>query len=398
MHAMHILLQRLRAACPVMHLRRLQALLACVSAALRARRLTVTELGRALPGQSRAKHGIKRADRLAGNIHFAHERLDVYAAIARWLLGDAQRPIIIIDWSDVARDRQWQLLRAAVPVGGRTLTLYEEVHPLKRLANPRVHAAFLRRLKAVLPESVVPIMITDAGFRTPWFRAVSKLGWHYIGRIRNRDGVRAAGATAWISCKSLYPKANRQARALGPYELVRGSSIDCRLYLIKHPKKHRVHKSVYGKPMHSSESRARARMQSEPWLLAASPSLEELSATDIVAFYAKRMQIEEAFRDLKCTRYGMGFELHRSRDCKRVAALLLIASLALLVLWLIGMTARTNGLQHHYQSNTRRTRPVLSVFYLACLHLRHCLYSSPPRLPSILPALLASPDCAFDTI
>jgi len=395
---MHILQQRLRDSCRMMHFARLQALLACVEAALRAQRLTVTELGRALPGQSRAKHGIKRADRLAGNTHLAHERLDIYAAIARWILADAQRPLIIIDWSDVTRDRQWQLLRAAVPVGGRTLTLYEEVHALSRLANPRVHAAFLRRLQTVLPDSAVPIIITDAGFRTPWFRAVSKLGWHYIGRIRNRDCVRIAGASAWISCKTLYPKAQTKAQALGPYELVRASSIQCGLYLIKHPKKHRVDKSVYGQPMHSSESRARARMQSEPWLLAASPSLQALNAQDIVAFYAKRMQIEEAFRDLKCTRYGMAFELHRSRELKRVAALLLIASLALLVLWLIGMSARANGLQRDYQSNTRRTRPVLSVFYLACLHLRHCFYASPPRSLLISPALLANPECAFDTL
>jgi len=82
------------------------------------------------------------------------------------------------------------------------------------------------------------------------------------------------------------------------------------------------------------------------------------------------MQIEEAFRDLKCARYGLGFELNLSRSRERLTVLLLIALLAFFVLWLIGQQALARGLQFHYQSNTRRTRPVLSLFNLACLIVR----------------------------
>jgi len=45
--------------------------------------------------------------------------------------------------------------------------------------------------------------------------------------------------------------------------------------------------------------------------------------------------------------------------------LLLIALLSFFVLWLIGSQALAHGLQFHYQSNTRRTRRVLSLFNLA---------------------------------
>jgi hypothetical protein len=367
-----------------MHSKRLQALLACVGAALQVQRITISDLGRALSSPAHPKHSIKRVDRLAGNAHLCCERPRIYAAITRWLLAGTPRPIIVIDWSDLNPQRSWQLLRAAVPVGGRTLTLYEEVHPLCRLANPQVHRAFLQQLRAILPEHSVPILVTDAGFRTPWFRAVSELGWHWIGRVRNREYVRAEHSERWIAGKSLYLKASARPRALGLHKLARSNATPCHLFLVKRLKRGRIAKSVQGTPRRSAESLARARMNREPWLLATSPSLSSFSARELVNIYAQRMQIEEAFRDLKCTRYGLAFELHLSRQQQRVATLLLIASLTLLVLWLVGTAARQAGLQRHYQSNSRRTRAVLSVFTLACLLLRHAQYISPPR-PSLTP-------------
>jgi hypothetical protein len=379
MHAWHILQQRLRAGCAHMHLKRLHALLACVAAALQARRLTITDLGRALPGQAYPKHSIKRVDRLAGNPHLHQERAGVYGVLARWLLAAGGRPVIVVDWSELTRDR-CQLLRAALPVGGRTLTLYEEVHPLRRLGNPRVHRRFLARLKALLPDNVVPIIVTDAGFRSPWFDAVSRLGWHWIGRIRNKEHVRAHNSDTWIPAKTLYPGANPHPRALGRHELARSKATPCALFIVKHPPKHRVLKGARGQPRKSTQDLARARMNSEPWLLASSPSLAALRPREIVNIYAQRMQIEEAFRDLKCARYGLGFELHLSRQPQRIAVLLLIATLALLVLWLVGTAALAAGLHRRFQSNCCK-RPVLSVFSLGSLVLRHSLYRSPPPLP-----------------
>jgi hypothetical protein len=341
-----------------------------VAAAVRGRRLTLTELGRALVGTARVKHGIKRIDRLLGNRHLAAERFGLYQALARRLVGALAQPLIIVDWSDLTADRRWQLLRAAAPIGGRSLTLYEEVHPLRHFGNPRVHRAFLVKLKALLPETVRPILITDAGFRAPWFKAVNRLGWHWIGRIRNRTHLRPQASAAWVDCKSLYAQASARPQALGAYALVRSNPVSCQLYLVKRPKKHRIQKSVFGQPVRSSHSRKQARAQREPWLIATSPSLAHLHAAQIINAYAKRMQIEEAFRDLKCTRYGLGFELNLSRSRERLAVLLMIAALAFFVLGLIGQQALARGLQFHYQSNTRRDRLVLSVFNLAAQIVR----------------------------
>lgn len=370
MHALRIVQQLIRSCCPQIHCARLTVMFSAVGAAVRARRLTLTELGRALFGEARPKHNIKRIDRLLGNRHLDAERFDLYQALARRVVGKLHEPLIVIDWSDLTPDRRWQLLRAAMPIGGRCLTLYEEVHPLTRFGNPRVHRAFLHKLKALLPDGVKPILITDAGFRAPWFKAVNRLGWHWIGRIRNRTYLRPQTAATWIGCKRLYSQAHARPQALGAYDVVRSNPVSCHLYLIKRPQKHRICKSVFGHRVRCNQSLKQARAQREPWLLAASPSLVNLTALQIINHFATRMQIEEAFRDLKCARYGLGFELNLSRSRERLAVLLLIALLSFFVLWLIGQQALAHGLQFHYQSNTRRSRPVLSLFNLACLIVR----------------------------
>lgn len=379
MHALRILQQRLRSHCPQVHLKRLCALLACVAGALYGQRITLTELGRALPSRAQVKHNIKRVDRLLGNPQLGAERFSVYQATARWLLGPQRRPVMVVDWSDLTTDRRWQLLRAALPVGGRTLTLYEEVHPLARFANPRVHRAFLARLKALLPEGSIPILLTDAGFRAPWFKAVSRLGWQWVGRIRNRDHVQRAASAHWHPCKTLYAQARLRPQSLGPYQIVRSNPVACQLHLVRQPRRHRHHLSLLGKRIHSNQSLKKAAANREPWLLAASPGLAHASASQIVALYRQRMSIEEGFRDLKCERYGLGFALNLSHQPERLAALLLIAMLALLVLWLIGSAASARCAQKHYQSNSQRKRRTLSLIYLALLILRRNAEHFRPR-------------------
>lgn len=393
MHALRIVQQLIRSCCPHLHAARLAVIIAAVAAAVRSRRLTLTELGRAIIGPAYVKHSIKRMDRLLGNRHLAAERFALYQALALRVLGALREPPIIVDWSDLTPDRRWQLLRAALPIGGRCLTLYEEIHPLRHFANPRVHRAFLDRLQALLPEGLRPILITDAGFRVPWFKMVNRLGWHWIGRIRNRDYLCPDGGQTWVGCKSLYAQASARPRALGPYQIVRSNPLTCHLFLIKRPEKHRISKSVLGQRVRCNQSLKQARAQREPWLLAASPSLNHLKAAQVVNFFATRMQIEEAFRDLKCARYGLGFELNLSRSRERLAVLLLIALLSFFVLWLIGQQAIARGLQFHYQSNTRRNSAVLSLFNLACLIVRRTtdqlLTSDLPQLgPPVRPPFL----------
>jgi hypothetical protein len=77
--------------------------------------------------------------------------------IASWLVRQPH-PVIVIDWSDATRNRRWVLLRAAVPVGGRTLTLLDQVVPLKQVADPRIERAFLLSRIAVMEPPKIGVM------------------------------------------------------------------------------------------------------------------------------------------------------------------------------------------------------------------------------------------------
>ena len=154
--------------------RRTKAVLDCTDALSINETLTLTGLGRAIRTSAKVKHSIKRVCRLLGNTHLHSELQAVYAFIAQILLKNIKHPIIIVDWSPVNRlDKQ--ILRAVIPIGGRAFTIYEEVYPEKQLATSSVHKAFLKQLATIIPEGVMPIITTDAGYRVSWFKYVEQL-------------------------------------------------------------------------------------------------------------------------------------------------------------------------------------------------------------------------------
>ncbi len=82
-------------------------------------------------------------------------------------------------WSPLCADQSWQLLRVALPVGGRTITFYEEVHPQSRLGNRKIQHQFLAKLATIIPATARPTVVADVGFRKPFYRYVEEtLGWH----------------------------------------------------------------------------------------------------------------------------------------------------------------------------------------------------------------------------
>jgi hypothetical protein len=81
----------------------------------------------------------------------------------------------------------------------------------------------------------------------------------------------------------------------------------------------------------------------EPWLLIASPTLK-LTAHQLVALYARRVQIERSFRDLKLHRYGQAFEDSLTRKGPRIEVLLLLSALAAFATWLVGVACEASGI------------------------------------------------------
>ena len=364
MQAKQVLHQLLHKTCPEMHKKRRTALAVNVMAALHGEVLTVTHLGRSITSEAKEKHCIKRADRLLSNRRLQGERVGIYSEITQQLVGSKHRPVIIVDWSDMDECKRHFLLRASVPIEGRSLTLYEEVHTLKSKEKPAVHQRFLQQLQAMLPPECRPIVVSDAGFRTPWFKQVEALGWDWVGRIRNRHEVQLPGEAQWIPCKSLYVKATSTPKPLGRAQVTQSNPIACQLILYKAKPKGRVHLNRLGQRVRSSHSRKHEQAQREPWLLGSSLPEGFKLAEKVVKLYTFRMQIEEAFRDLKSTRFGLSLELHRTYQVERLQVLLLVATLALLVAWLMGKATELTGQHRHYQANTVRDRVVLSTIFI----------------------------------
>ena len=366
MSTMRLLHGLFKQSVPTLHNSRIKALLAAVEAGLKGASLSLTTLGRALSGPAYIKHKIKRMDRLIGNPHLKTERTAFYGAMTQWSLQSIRLPLILIDWSPLTADQSQQLLRAALPTGGRSLTLYEEIHPRLKLGNRRIQPQFLTRLQQLLPQQVTPIIVADSGFRTPFFRAVEELGWHWLGRIRNRDFIAWADQPGdWFSAKSLYPKVTRKPKLLGAAHWVRRNPLPGDLVSFFRKPKKRKDLTLQRRPAQSQYSRKQAAREKEPWLLVVSPSLRTYSAVHIVNYYRSRMQIEEGFRDTKSTHYGLDLARESRIAVDRRANLLLIAALVIFSLWLIGVALKGTSVERQIKVNSNRDRSTYSIIFLA---------------------------------
>ena len=366
MHTPTIVAQVMQCCLPLMHAARWCALRDVVVSSVNGHALGLVALAVGTPRTISVRHRVKCVDRLLGNIHLKAHRLDLYTALAQqWLTGLPQL-LIVVDWSSLTADMQWHWLRASVVCDGRSITLYEEVHPRKHLGSLAVHTRFIKRLAQLLPKSThPPIVMTDAGFRNTWFRLIAAQGWQWLGRVRNRDFVRKTEVEDWQPAKLLYQQARTVAADLGAFETVRNSPLKCRLVLVKHAPKGRKHRYASGKVKNNSTARKIASRYREPWLLSCSPSLGHLSAEAVVRLYAQRMRIEEAFRDTKNVVLGAGLALSRSHGQQRLQALLLIGHIAQVAKRLIGEAAKSAQLHLQLTSTCRKDRAELSVMMLA---------------------------------
>lgn len=367
MYAIKMLHQMLTKSCPSIHHYRLSALMTVVESLIQGQTLTVTGLGRHISRTISMKHAIKQSDRLIGNKHLFEERHAIYQAVTCALIGKNKRPIILVDWSDYTYDRSQILLRASVPVGGRALTLYEEVHPYKYYGNVHIEKDFLKELQRLLPMACLPILVTDAGFTGPWFKAVHKLGWDYIGRLPKSLLYRHRDEQDWLQCKGLFAQATPKPCYYGEVELIRSNPFTCHLYHYRRANKGRYKQTLYGKRAQSKHSKKNAQREKSPWILATSLGTEEISAKQVIQLYRTRMQIEEAFRDMKNQRTGFSLTETRTRSVERLANLLLVGMLATLIIWLMGRLAEEKQWHYQYQANTVKNHRVLSLFYLGCL-------------------------------
>jgi len=346
------------------HRNRREALLKATEALAMGASLTVTCLGRDLSSDAREKHRIKSVDELLRNRHLHAEREAIYRELAHRVLHSVTRLLVQVDWSDTGR-RDVRVLRAAIALPGRSFVLWEQVYSEQEYNKDSTHREFMHEVHRIIPtwcEQVV--VVTDAGYRAPWFRLIESFGWHWIGRIRN-NGTCLGAVTddEWVKTRELYARAGNKPQDLGLVQLNKSAPLDAHLFLSSKPKPKRR-----GLRRNAEHYRA-AKSHREPWLLATSVTLS-CTVKQALALYDTRMQIEQSFRDLKSHRFAHGLRYSHSKKPNRVAILLLISALVTFAQWLAGLVADAQDWARAFQANTERKRRTLSVVFVGARVLR----------------------------
>jgi hypothetical protein len=239
-----------------------------------------------------------------------------------------------------------------------------KVVPAERVQNSQVQCAFLDQLHAAIPADKQVTIVTDAGFRTDWFRHIHQLGWNFTGRVRGLVSFRLEGERQWLKISDLQAEAH--AVKVGSGVLARKPKKACygSFYLQKRQSAGRHGKG--GMPKTNREHRSSALT---PWLLFS--NVKDGDPEQIMKLYSRRMQIEQNFRDEKNPRLGYGFRYSRSQSKNRLEVLSVVMAMASLAMWLTGYMAERKQLHRTYQANTTVNRRVLSFLSLAAGILRH---------------------------
>jgi hypothetical protein len=345
----------------VIHGKRLNVLKEMVCATFKAEFLTVTQLGRAMSNTCE-KNGIKKSDRFLSNSKLQDDYPIICTQLCTYLISPSSKPWILVDWTKMP-NKKFHVLRAALVASGRAITVYEEIHDEKFLGKAKVHNNFLQNLKEILPSNCHPIIVTDAGFAVPWFKAVLRQHWDYVGRVRG-NSYYSKDNILWQKIAGLTDIATPTAKYIGNVSLTKTHAFKTNLYTTKSKSKGRHALTKSGNIRKDSTSKSKAKAAREPWCIVTSMPHTNNMPNKIIKIYQSRMQIEEGIRDLKSSKYGFGFEHMLSYKPNRILILLLLAQIAAFIAYFTGMIAEANNIQYLFQANSIKHRRVLSLCYL----------------------------------
>ncbi|GKV93183.1 transposase [Pectobacterium carotovorum subsp. carotovorum] len=351
------------------HKYRQNALLDATLALINGASLTLTSIGRYLPGAAQVKNKIKRVDRLLGNESLHRDIPLIFRGIITMLTRKLSLCVIAVDWSGYP-SQEYHVLRASLLCDGRSLPLLSWIISSEKQQNSQIQRAFLDALAAAVNPKARVIIVTDAGFQNAWFRHIKTLGWDFIGRVRgNIQLCLNSKGDYWFRRQEL--QACSKPEYLGSGTLARAEYARCdgHFYLHKKASKGRKNKRSRCRPTRFSQVNDGRSAAKEPWLIFS--STDDFKPREIMKLYSRRMQIEQNFRDEKSERFGFGLRASYSRSAGRMLVLSLLATLSTIVLWLLGYHAENKGLHLRYQANSIKSRRVISYLTLAENVLRH---------------------------
>jgi hypothetical protein len=226
-----------------------------------------------------------------------------------------KKPLVVsLDWTDI---RSFQTLMAAAVMKGRAVPLLWASYAKWELFKSRnaLEEGLLHLLRTLIPPSVPVILLADRGFgRVEMARACANFGFRYLIRIK---------PDAWVEHPTFRGQLKNYPVAKGMRRVLRA---------VRHRKSRPVTHNIVvrwklGLPV----------KRDEPWYLMTDLSG---SALQLTALYAKRMTVEELFRDGKSGRNGFALRLVQVKEPRRLDRLLLIVALAYLLMVGLGLVAR----------------------------------------------------------
>ncbi len=107
------------------HKYRQSALVDATVALIKGASLTLTRIGRFLPGQAQVKNKIKRVDRLLGNESLQKDIPMIFKSIISMLTSKLSLCVIAVDWSGYP-SQEYHVLRASLICDGRSIPLLSQ--------------------------------------------------------------------------------------------------------------------------------------------------------------------------------------------------------------------------------------------------------------------------------
>jgi len=284
-----------------------------VTAAVHVSRGTLSAIGRSLTGAVAAKHRIKRVWRFCANdrVHVS----EVMPRVIRRLTRKRKKPLLVaLDWTEV---RSFHTLMAAAVMKGRAIPLLWASYTDGQLTRSQnsFEESLLRLLVTMLPAGVKVILLADRGFgRTELAKTCRDLCLRYLIRIKPEVRITHPSYTGRLD---EYPIKKGMWRVLSDAQYRSDQAVSLNVVI----------RWKQGLP----------KKRDEPWFLMTNLPGNAVQLTDL---YARRMAVEELFRDGKDGRYGLGLGQTQVTTTGRLDRLILILALAILLLIGLGRVAR----------------------------------------------------------
>jgi hypothetical protein len=284
-----------------------------VAAAVPTQRATLANLGRAMAGNARCKHRIKRAGRFIANKRVTVA--DAMTGVIHRLCRRGEPLLVALDWVEV---RDLHALVAAAVVEGRSVPLVWHSYPEWELTKSQnnLEEGLIRLLRSLVPDRVRIILLADRGFgRTELARMLLGLvNVSFVIRVKPQVKVQHPQFTGKLVD---YPVKKGMRRVLRGVQFRAKDSVG--LNVVIRWKK--------GLPEH----------RDEPWFLVS--DLSKGDAIGLTELYGKRMGVEEFFRDAKSVRNGLALRHTQVKKADRFDRLILVLVLAYLLLTGLGLRA-----------------------------------------------------------